>query len=330
MVFGILETSSLDKKTIFVLLIFSLICSNLYAEESDNFNLCSKAYHEQSLDSAKQVCTEVKKRAAIEDDAVQNLAITRTLIKIYIKLGNHQLVEQLFDEARLLVLLDDERHEIVRDQGIYYYQLGEYSKAEHYFLEGLKLAKKLEEVDIAKSLNDLGLIKLRQLNYEESLTYFHQSLKIKETLQLEEASAVTIRNIALVYYRLNDNKKALTFYLDALERYQKVLLSDPSNKGMLDRILHMSTDLAAVYSRLGDQQNSQNLIEEVFFKIKKLKDTTEKRSRYIDLAEGLIEGKDYAVAKSFLEKAKKLLPNNNQANNSRLNSDGSPRIYISS
>ncbi|MRX27745.1 tetratricopeptide repeat protein [Kangiella sp. HZ709] len=304
-----------------ILLILSAITMQVNAQNQTDgalFAQCQLAYNQEPINAAKEACQIAKQKAIASNELEQNLAITRLLIKINIKLGNHDPIETLFTDAKSLVTSEIERHEILRDHGAYYYHQGDYNQAEPHFQLGLEKAQELNDSKrVAKSLNDLGLIRLRKLEYKEALTYLEQSLDIKESLQLEHSSAVTVRNIALVYYRLKDNQAALKFYLDALQRYQKALSEDPSNKTLPDRIIHINTDLAALYARLGDNINSERTLANVYSSIHAMSDNNSKRSRYIDLAEGLIEAADYSLAKQFLDKATELLSASDN-NHSRL------------
>ncbi len=305
-----------------ILLMLSAITMQVSAQNQTDgafFADCKLIYDQQSIQAAKEACQNAKQEAIASNEPEQNLAITRLLIKINTKLGNDDPIETLFSDAKSLVTSGIEHHEILRDHGAYYYHRGDYNQAEPHFQLGLEKAQELNDPKrIAKSLNDLGLIRLRNLEYKEALTYLKQSLDIKESLQLEHSSAVTVRNIALVYYRLKDNETALKFYLDALQRYQKALAKDPSNKALPERIIHINTDLAALYARLGDTTNSQVALNRVYSSIQALDNDNTKRSRYIDLAEGLIEAADYSLARQFLDKATELLSNSDNNNHSRL------------
>ena len=297
---------------------YGLLSVNIYAEEQSYLMLCTKAYKEQSLDSANEVCLKQKEQAGKNDDAGQNFAITRVLIKINRKLRYASRVKSLLQEGMLLAATGLEKHTIIRDHGSYYYHLGNYSEAEVYFKEGLEVAEDTANSKlIAKSLNDLGLINLKKLKYKEALTYFDKSLVIKEALQLNYQAAITTSNIALVYYRLGENKMALDFYLETLNRYKQELKRNPDSKVIVNRLIHMNTELSAVYSRLGKKELSASALNEVFIAIKEYKTADIKVSRMTDLAEGLIEGADYQVAKKVLYETKSFLTDIKDSNLSR-------------
>ena len=278
--------------------------------------ICSKAYNEQDPQTASTICIEQKNY--VKDNPSEDLAITRRLVKINQRLNDSRQAEKYLKEAKKLAVSDTQKHEVLRDHGSYYYHLGNYSEAELHFIEGLELAQRNTEPQlIAKSLNDLGLINLKKLDYKKALEYFEKSLKLKQSLELNYESAVTINNIALVYYRLGDNKKALSFYLEALEKYQDELEKSPNNKAIPSRLTHINTDLSAVYARLGQTELSTAALEYVLNDIDGYETSEIKVARITDLAEGLVESSDYTVAKALLEQAKKLLVENESHNSSR-------------
>lgn len=304
-----------------MLIILFFFSASAHAESKNHNSLlmiCTTAYKQQTLIVADKICKKEKQKANNNNDSIQSVAITRVLININKALANHAIIEKLFQDAKALITSELEHHKIMRDHGIYYYHLGDYKNAETHFIEALELARKMAVPKlIAKSLNDVGLIHLRNLNYKAALIYLRESLEIKESLNLDHHSGVTIRNIALVYYRMNDNKKALKFYLMALQKYKKALQLKPDNLTLRKLITHINTDLAAVYSRLGHNERSKKALNNVYLAIAGLDDKS-KTSRLVDLAEGLIEGKDYKIAKELLYQSVEQLTDKHSWNDSRL------------
>ncbi len=296
-----------------------LVSTAVFSEQTKNLfvNRCLEASKQEPSKVAINICQKAKLEAS--SNVKSSLAIIRLLISLHQEQNNHHQILVLFAELESIANSDLALYEVQREQGKHYYHRGDFTKAEHYFSNGLELAKKIAEPElIAKSLNETGLMQFRNLKYELALVSFQESLEIKKALDLEESIAVTIRNIGLVYYRLNDNEKALKFYLEALSGYQKALLSAPNDKAINSRIIHINAELAAVYSRLGNTDLSQKTLNKVSLAIEQLSDSKIQLSRIIDLSEGLIEAKDYEIARKFLYKANNLLRDNKDGNFSRL------------
>lgn len=74
-------------------------------------------------------------------------------------------------------------------------------------------------LDIASSLNNIGLIYSDQGNLEQALEFYNQSLEIKKTIQGDKPHkniAVTLNNIGVIYKKQGNLEKAIEFYNQSL------------------------------------------------------------------------------------------------------------------
>ena len=103
-----------------------------------------------------------------------------------------------------------------------YSKLNDNKKAKTLYEESLKL--KLENNDFygaVFSIDDIGLILVKEGNYKEALTYFFKALKINREKKLEkETFANSYKNIVNVLLLMEDSSKAYTYlgFLEAVVR----------------------------------------------------------------------------------------------------------------
>lgn len=105
---------------------------------------------------------------------------------------------------------------ILTNMGSIYMQQSKYEKALEHLFQGLKVDKDLgDKRGEAKTLSNIGT-SFRELGqYEEALKYLTESLIIKQQLG-ENQEGLTLINIAGVYAKLKDRKKAEVHYNSAL------------------------------------------------------------------------------------------------------------------
>lgn len=99
-----------------------------------------------------------------------------------------------------------------------YYEMGDPEKSKYYFLKQSELADDFGNLKlIAQSYNNLGIIFSAEKNYDRALSYYQQSLALKNQMGSDyEGQATTLSNIGIIYFRKMDYKKAREFYSRAL------------------------------------------------------------------------------------------------------------------
>ena len=112
--------------------------------------------------------------------------------------------------------------------GILYRALGEYAKAEAYYLQALEIRKKalgMEHPDVATSLNNLGILYHDLGEYTKAEAYLLQSLEIlKKALGMEHPDvANSLNGSGNLYSDMGEYTKAEPFYMQALEIRKKAL-----------------------------------------------------------------------------------------------------------
>lgn len=93
-----------------------------------------------------------------------------------------------------------------------------YDEATQNWLDGLQLAKKLNETDLkARLFNNLGTIHYRQSNWKKCLEYFEQAYQLQKKSGNETELAQPANNVGLTYLMLKNYSKAEQFLTEAYE-----------------------------------------------------------------------------------------------------------------
>ncbi|CAF2703956.1 unnamed protein product [Rotaria sp. Silwood2] len=108
-------------------------------------------------------------------------------------------------------------------------KLGQYKVAED--LCGILLAQKMNDDETGNVLFQLGLIKLRQEEHLEALTFYEKSLEIRQKHLSSQRPAVAecYNDIGLVYKKMGQYSNALSYYQKALKIRQETLPPDHSD-----------------------------------------------------------------------------------------------------
>lgn len=96
----------------------------------------------------------------------------------------------------------------------------------------------------ANCFNNIGAILNQKGDIKNALSYFHKSLKIKETLGEKKAVSSTLNNIGYLYGTIGDRDNALLYYNRSLKIKQEI-----GDKKGISRILN---NLGSLYDEIGD------------------------------------------------------------------------------
>ncbi len=129
-----------------------------------------------------------------------------------------------------------------------HFKLGHLDTALNYAQKSLELSQNLQELELGRVLNTLGLIYREKGDLREALHYFQGALarlKIKESRQF---AAETFLNIGSTYLQQNELERALHYCKKALESAERVNAKND--------MLGSHLQLAKTYKRMGDFQKS--------------------------------------------------------------------------
>lgn len=107
--------------------------------------------------------------------------------------------------------------------GSIFYSKGDYAKAISYFTQSLKIKEDLNDIQgIAATVNNIGNIYLDQTNYEKAKKYYLRSLEISKKLKDKHSMASALSNIGLIYSGQGDYDKALEYQNRSLNLRKEV------------------------------------------------------------------------------------------------------------
>jgi tetratricopeptide (TPR) repeat protein len=98
-------------------------------------------------------------------------------------------------------------------------------------LEELKATFDLEHLDVARSLNNLGVTYVKLGNHQEALRYGLEALELKKKVLGQEHPDITksLNNVGYTYGELGNHQEDLRYQLEALELSKKVLGQEHPN-----------------------------------------------------------------------------------------------------
>lgn len=136
---------------------------------------------------------------------------------------------------------------------------GRYSYAEQMLLNALSLRSSIEssDLDIAHTLNNLGVLYLKQSRHQEAKSLLEKAMTIRQPILGEKHPAVaeTLSNLATWYYDQGNYKQAEPFYLQAISMLE--------NMAEIDYALVTQSyySLAKLYHSQEKYHQAQNLLE---------------------------------------------------------------------
>jgi adenylate cyclase len=151
-------------------------------------------------------------------------------------------------------------------QGVSWYMRGDYPKALDYFTQSLKIKEQIgDQMGIAASLNNIGLIYVNQGDYPKALDYYSRSLKIEEQIGNQKGISLSLNNIGIIYNNQGDYPKALDYYTQSLKIKeqigdQKGVAASLNNIGLIyqyqgnyPKALDYYTQSLKIKEQIGDQ-----------------------------------------------------------------------------
>ena len=97
-----------------------------------------------------------------------------------------------------------------------YTESGNFYKAKQYAEQAFELSKKLQyRKGIGSSANILGITNQRTGDFDQSIFFFLEALKIAEKLNIKQFVLATYGNIGSLYSDMKNSNKALEYYFKA-------------------------------------------------------------------------------------------------------------------
>ena len=250
----------------------------------------------QKLRSKLHCLVEEVKKRRVELSEVEN-------IQQELEKAQEQAQEEL-EEA--LKNSKKEKADCLGKVGVIYATIGKYGNDLKCQIESLETRKQVvvDENDLAKSYNDLGMAYCRMGKNKEAEKYCLKSLKIKESVlgPQDPSLALSYNDLGLVYRNKEDYKKAEKCLLKSLEIRKAVL--DPQHADISESY----NNLGIIYNSLKDYRKA----EEYLLKALKIDEAVldpqsiDLAWMYNDLGSLYKSLKDYQAAEEYLLKALKI------------------------
>jgi len=137
-----------------------------------------------------------------------------------------------------------------------YYNAGDYSQAEKYYLEAIDIKEKIfgkDHPSYATSLNNLGLLYVKMGDYSQAEKYYLEAKNIFEKVLGKDHPdyAISLNNLGLLYNKMVNYSQAEKYYLEAKNIREKVL-----GKEHPDYATSLN-NLGSLYVKMGDYSQAE-------------------------------------------------------------------------
>lgn len=173
--------------------------------------------HGQKNTDNKQIIDSLRLVLATEKDEKVLIKTYRELVYYY---NNTSGFDSSIVTAKRELALAEKIHDttsIVKmhsGMGVASWNMAEYNKALAYYVKGLRIAVKNE--DLSSLYNNIGLVYWDKGELSTSLRYFLLSYEMDKATNNIEGMSSCMLNIGLIYDDLNDYNNALKYYFQAL------------------------------------------------------------------------------------------------------------------
>ncbi len=99
---------------------------------------------------------------------------------------------------------------------------GKYDQAVEYFKRALSICREVDEMRCVSTLNNLGLTYKKMGAYEEALRYYMNSLKLSKKMGFESGIATSLVNMGIIYKKMGKLEQAADAYLQGLEIAKRI------------------------------------------------------------------------------------------------------------
>ncbi|MDP4267120.1 MAG: tetratricopeptide repeat protein [Bacteroidota bacterium] len=129
------------------------------------------------------------------------------------------------------------------------YFLGDYEKSLTYHQEALKIREEQrDKVGIAASYTNIGLVYERQADYGKAISFHLKALKINELIGDKLGLAKNSNNIGMVYDKQRDFKNAISYYEKARKLYEET--------GNKDGVAKVLNNIGLIYNNKKDYKKA--------------------------------------------------------------------------
>ncbi len=187
-----------------------------------DFNLGYHYFNLQQMDSAKFYFDKTLVKSKIDNDNSFVRSTLKNLSILYAHEGNYAKAIQLMDSVAKISLAD---HDYLRygsalsDNGVHYYEMGNYPKAMAFYKKALETYDTLEITTYHKAdlYRNLGKLQNVQGNRKSALSYFDKAVEVYRELGDNMFLANTLSDMGNVHSFRGQHSTAIEKYKECLE-----------------------------------------------------------------------------------------------------------------
>ncbi len=278
--------------------LFLLVTTSLYASIS-----CEKAITQGNYNQALEICENT-----LVESNEDEVNIWLHLIGIHHNLGNSDQESYYLAQVKNhkdFITNIDYQYRWNRRAGQKYYSIKNYQLAKKHLQQGLNIAKdKKNNIWLAKSFNDMGLVYNKLKEYKPSLDHYKNSLELKLKSGNSYLIGKTLNNIALAHLGLEEYDLSVQFYEQALDYYYQYTGETNHDERVYYSISHIYEDLTQVYSRKGNIEMSQIYAEKVIETFSHKESPHTQARALINIGKQHLAQSQYQIAQLLYERAK--------------------------
>ena len=190
---------------------------------------------------------------ALHPDPAARVRTLNEMAWSHMQLGQFAEASERAEQGRALAELSRDgrgRARALNNLGVIAQRSGSAIVAIGYFEQSLAIYRELDsQLDISNSLNNLGFVHGTDLaDYEKSLEYHVEALRVREALNDDNAVALSLNNIGIIYDRLGEHTRALEYFERSLELRTRA--------GGVNRSAGTLSNIGDVYLETGDHEKA--------------------------------------------------------------------------
>lgn len=211
-----------------------------------------------SPEEALKLYTNAKELASTKKDILSLASITKGICHYYFLKEDFERSDTIFTEAIDILLKDSDKETAWRWHNWYaykYMKYGNLEKALEYFEISLKINKELNnQQQIAGLLGNIAYLYIKTGKFTEAKDLLKESVTIQEYIEDFIGLTRSYNQLAELYYRTADTKRALELYFRAAEYLEKDVSEDKKENITLSAVI--SNNIANIYKKLDDLPNA--------------------------------------------------------------------------
>ena len=223
-IIGLLIYNDSDKAKVYIQEMRKISDNQKYAHGilQGDFNLGYHYFNLQQMDSAKFYFDKTLVKSKIDNDDSFVRSTLKNLSILYAHEGNYAKAIQLMDSVAKISLAD---HDYLRygsalsDNGVHYFEMGNYPKAMAFYKKALETYDTLEITTYHKAdlYRNLGKLQNVQGNHKSALSYFEKAVEVYRELGDNMFLANTLSDMGNVHSFRGQHSTAIEKYKECLE-----------------------------------------------------------------------------------------------------------------